>query len=578
MKKNDTSADASALRNHAETEASQRKELSDHDIRHLSDEEIRHLVHELHVHQIELEIQNEELRNKHNKLEEAYCNLEALQRKYYELYDLAPAGYFTLGEKGEILETNFTGAALLGMERGTLTGQPITHFIHRESQDAFYFHRMKVFETKAHQICEIRMKKADGTPFHALLGSAVSQTGTSTPKIWRMAVTDISEQVRLEAELRHAHKMEAVGTLAGGIAHEFNNVLFPVIGYTQLLMQDAPEHSQIHEDLKQIFTSALRAKELVRQILNFSHTDDKSQHRSMKIQTVIEEAVSMLRASLPATVEICEDIDMNTGSVIGNAAQICQVIMNLCTNAYHALPDEKGIITIRLAQVTVDKLSDMKLNSGTYVRLTVTDTGHGMEPHIIERIFDPYFTTKEVGKGTGMGLSVVHGIVMSHDGEIEVRSDPGQGTAFYIWLPVISVKAVSEPEPACSDPLPRGSERILFVDDEEQITGMMTYALERLGYEITALNSSTDALELFRMEPDRFDLVITDMGMPRMPGDELAEQLLNIRPDIPIIICTGFSHRITEEKIKALGIRSLMMKPVCVRDVADTIRKVLDEK
>ncbi|MDM8525891.1 response regulator [Desulfococcaceae bacterium HSG8] len=563
----------SELRRRAEKEAALRKQSLE--VPYLSDEEISWLIHDLQVHQIELEIQNEELKEKQNELEESRNKYFDLYETYSDLYDFAPVGYFTLGEKAAISEVNLTGAALLGVERNVLIGQPLTRFIDSRSQDDFYLHRAKVFDTKELQTCEIRMKKTDGALFHSQLKSIISHTA---PDVWRTAVSDISERVSMESRLRQAQKMAAIGTLAGGIAHDFNNVLFPITGYAEMAIEEVPEGCpQIRENLKEILRGGRRAAALVRQILDFSRLDDNKLHMPVMVQPLLKEALKLLRSSLPSDIEICQNIDMNAGFVMGNTVQIHQVIMNLCINAYHAMEDKGGTLEVNLAEVYIDSDSTDEINPepGNYLCLVVSDTGQGMEPEVKERIFEPYFTTKEQGKGTGMGLAMTHGIVGSHGGKIVVRSNPGRGSSFHVYLPLVSGSAdVSEaPHP---DPLPRGTERILFVDDEEPIVNVIKQSLERIGYSVTGLTSPADALELFRSNPEQFDIVITDTTMPRLMGDELARELMKIRPDIPIIICTGFNQRITEEKVKAMGIQALVMKPVRSSQMAGMIRKVLD--
>ncbi|MDM8525890.1 response regulator [Desulfococcaceae bacterium HSG8] len=554
----------SELRRRAEKEAALRKQSLE--VPYLSDEEISQLIHELQVHQIELEIQNEELKEKQSELEES-------RNKYSELYDFAPVGYFTLREKALISEANLTGAALLGVEKNALIGQPLTRFIDSRSQDDFYLHRAKVFDTKELQTCEIRMKKTDGSLFHSQLKSIISHTD---PGVWRTAVSDISERVSMESKLRQAQKMAAIGTLAGGIAHDFNNILTPVIGYANMTIRQLPEDSHVRENLEEILKGGRRAAALVRQILDFSCMSDNKQYMPLMLQSILKEALRLLRASLPSNIEICQNIDMNAGFVMGNPVQIHRLMMNLCTNAYHAMEDKGGTLEVNLTEVCIDSDSTDGINPepGTYLCLVVSDTGHGMEPEVKERIFEPYFTTKDQGKGTGMGLAMAHGIVGNHGGNIVVRSNPGRGSAFHVYLPLVSGSS-AVPETPHSGQLLDGTERILFADDEEPIVNMMKQGLERFGYRVTALTSGTDALELFRNNPEQFDIVITDTTMPRLMGDELARELMKIRPDIPIIICTGFSQRITEEKVKEIGIRASVMKPVHPIEMAETIRKVL---
>jgi CheY-like chemotaxis protein len=385
------------------------------------------------------------------------------------------------------------------------------------------------------------------------------------------------ERKKLEAQLHQAHKMEAIGTLAGGIAHDFNNVLYSIIGYTELTMDDVPEGSLAQKNLKEVLKGAMRAKDMVRQILAFSRKDD-IQKKPVKIQPVVKEALKLLRSSIPATIEIRQSIDEDCGPVLAASTQIHQVVMNLATNAYQAMREKGGLLELTLMEEEIGSdNSDPDLYPDTYLKLTVSDTGHGMNSVVMKKIFDPYFSTKGPGEGTGMGLAVVHGIVKSHGGDIKVFSKLGEGTTFHVYLPLIKTRPV-EPKTVPAGPAPTGTEHILFVDDEEPIVRMMQQILERLGYQVTSRTSSVEALEAFKAKPDEYDLVITDMTMPNMTGVELAPRLREIRSDIPIIMCTGFSETIDEDKAKNMGILAYIMKPFLIDEIAKTIRKVFDEK
>ncbi|MDY7038920.1 MAG: ATP-binding protein, partial [Thermodesulfobacteriota bacterium] len=297
------------------------------------------------------------------------------------------------------------------------------------------------------------------------------------------------------------------------------------------------------------------------------------------VQIVVKEALRLVRSSLPTTIEIHENIGKDCGPIMADSTRIHQIVMNLCTNAYHAMEETGGVLEVKLSEVELppDELMNPAMKPGRYLCLKVSDTGHGMDQTIMERMFDPYFTTKEQGKGTGLGLSVVHGIVKTYNGDISVFSEPGKGTVFNVYLPMI--KASSDPpETVMKEILPVGNEHILLVDDEQPIVSMEKEMIEGFGYQVTARTSSIEALEAFRVQPDKFDLIITDMTMPNMTGDNLASELLKIRPDIPIIICTGFSEKISKERSDALGIRGFIMKPIAMRELAVKIREVLDDR
>ncbi|MCP4689427.1 MAG: response regulator [Desulfobacterales bacterium] len=387
---------------------------------------------------------------------------------------------------------------------------------------------------------------------------------------------DVTREEQLEAKLRQAQKMESIGTLAGGIAHDFNNILSSVIGYTELSIADLPEENLVKSNLRAVLGAGERARDLVSQILTFSRQTEQV-HVPVQVHLIAKEALKLLRSSLPATIEIRPSIT-DGGKVIADPTQVHQVIMNLCTNAFHAMQDSGGVLEVSLSRVEigpreVEKLPD--LSQCAHMKLRVSDTGAGMEKGVIDRIFDPYFTTKKKGQGTGLGLSVVHGIVRSHHGAVSVHSEVGEGSEFCIYLPIAET---GEEGGAGKEEAPvGGAEAVLLVDDEKEIARVERKILERLGYSVATRTSSQDALNLFRENPGRFDAVITDLTMPNMTGDQLAVELLRIRPDLPVILCTGFSDRMDEERSRALGIRKFLMKPITIKGIAGPLREVLDD-
>ena len=387
------------------------------------------------------------------------------------------------------------------------------------------------------------------------------------------------KQLRAEAQLQQALKMESIGNLAGGIAHDFNNILSAVIGYTELALDDAEKGSLLEANLQEVMTAGKRARDLVKQILTFARKSDQ-QRNPIQIDLIAKEGLKLIRSTIPTTNEIRQNLE-NHSLVMGNPTQLHQLFMNLCTNAAQAMADTGGILEVNLADVELDTASLLRppdLNPGRYVKISVSDTGPGIDPAIIALIFDPYFMTKKIGKGSGMGLAVVLGIVESYDGKIVAESEPGKGTLFIVYLPMIKKQTAHSPHSHSDTALPSGTERILIVDDEWPIVKMESQILERLGYRVSTCTGSLEALALFSQKPTDFDLVITDMTMPDMTGDRLAAALMEIRPDIPVILCTGYSNRNSEEAADALGIKAFAYKPIVKADLAKTIRKVIDKK
>lgn len=383
------------------------------------------------------------------------------------------------------------------------------------------------------------------------------------------------EKEKLQAQLNQTQKLEAIGVLAGGIAHDFNNILASIMGFTELAQSNIPPDSQVAQDLSAVLVSTHRATDLVRQILTFSRQSTVDRI-PLTLQRLVKESLKMLRSSLPSTIAIQEDIDPQCRAILADPTQIHQIVMNLCTNAFHAMEKTGGILSVGLHSTSMNSLTSLngqQITPGEYVELTVSDSGTGIGADIIDKIFDPYFTTKEVGKGTGLGLSITHGIIKSYDGAITVESTVGQGTTFHVYFPAIQAEEkIDEEFLEC----PRGSERILFVDDEELLVQMGKKMLEQLGYTVTAHIHSTEALEAFRNEPAQFDLVITDLTMPELTGVELAQRMLEIRADIPIILCTGFSQLIDDDSAKASGIKEFCLKPFTMSSIGQLIRKVFD--
>jgi signal transduction histidine kinase/ActR/RegA family two-component response regulator len=384
------------------------------------------------------------------------------------------------------------------------------------------------------------------------------------------------ERAELEKQLYQLQKMETIGTLAGGIAHDFNNILTPILGYTDMALEELPEESNLRFDIEQINNAAHRGKDLVQQVLTFSREVDFA-NKPIQLQPIVAEAINLIKASFPPGVEIVQHFDQKIGTVLADPTHIHQIVMNLFTNANHAMMKSGGTLEVRLDaakidQRTADKIPNLK--KGSYIRLTISDTGHGMDIKTKERIFEPFFTRKEVGSGSGLGLSVVHGIISNYGGAIVVDSTPGKGSTFTIYLPKYAGD-VPESDKTNKKPL-KGDEHILFVDDEPEITFMGKKMLENLGYKVTISSDSLSAFEDFRLHPDKYALLVTDQNMPHITGTELATRMRAIRPELKVIIITGYSDNLSEEALAESGISEVILKPMILDDFSKTIRHVLD--
>lgn len=396
----------------------------------------------------------------------------------------------------------------------------------------------------------------------------------------------------LEEQLRHAHKMEAIGMLAGGIAHNFNNILGAIIGYTELAMLDSPGDSTILSNLEQAMTASFRAKDMVKQMLDFSRKEEK-QKSLVNMDDMIHESLELIKSSIPATIELRSGIQDSPSPIMANADQLKQVILNLCTNSLHAMKDSGGVLEIRLREVDIqpgsvgstvglDAFKHIEFAFGKFLQLTVSDTGHGMNDKTIQRIFEPYFTTKSVDEGTGMGLAVVHGSVKSHGGDIAVYSEPGKGTTIHILLPLEQEEkpvSAAEPVPKAAPSIApsKKHERILLIDDHPHLVEMMKQMLEKNGYKVVGKTDPFDAMTVFTTYPEQFDVIITDQTMPGMTGIQLTKKVRLIRKEIPVILCTGFSDNVNKENSESKGIDAFLMKPIALGDITAAIRQVLNK-
>ena len=670
----------------------------------LSPADAQRALHDLQVHQIELELQNEELRS-------AQDALEASRARYFDLYDLAPVGYFTLNEGGMILEANLTGANLLGVARGTLVNQPLGRFVVGNDADTYYLCRRELLKTEATQALELRMSRPGGAPFTAWLEATIAP-GEGGARVSRVVISDISERKAFQEKLRHsqsllqtageiaqvggwairlpdndlmwsdeictmldfpkgtvppladalslyppasyevisgalrscasdgipfdceldivtakrrrlnvraigqavrdengritgmegafqditerkkaeqAHsslaaqlresqKMEALGTLAGGIAHDFNNILGTILGNAELARHDARANWQALVSLEEILKAGNRAKDLVQQILSFSRRQPTSR-RVLSLPAIVEESVRLLRAALPVGVRIDCRCAPDTPSVVADPTQVQQVLLNIGNNAAHAMAGRTGTIDIRVEGVTLDEASaqfDLNLRPGRYACVTISDVGHGMDATIRRRIFEPFFTTKPPGEGTGLGLSVAHGIMQAHEGGIVVRSDPGKGSRFALYFPrareVAAALGMTEDAGAASE---GQGQHILYVDDDEAQVFLIKRMLERWGYRVSAYLEQREALDALLADVQSFDLVVTDFNMPGMSGLEVARAIRDARPDLPVVMVSGYITDALRAQAEAVGVRELIAKPHEVEALRDLVHRLL---
>lgn len=424
---------------------------------------------------------------------------------------------------------------------------------------------------------EVAFRGMDG-PVNMLANVDAVRDENGKPSEIRGYFFEITERKQLEEQLRLAQKMEALGTLAGGIAHDFNNILGVIMGYAEIIQNSAEPGTGLERRVGEIMSAGGRARDLVIQILNFSRQGPQ-ERQPMNLAPLSKEVLKLLRSSMPANVEIDVKVSAGDDRILADATQVHQILMNLCANAGHAMRETGGRLAVEIADAAEVDAAIIPEEVGRpewFVRLTVSDTGHGIEPEVLDRVFDPFFTTKELGEGTGMGLSMVHGIVRKHEGHVHVESTPGQGTTFRVYLP--RTPNLVRPDVESGTQLVFTKGRILFVDDEKALVDVGSEMLKGFGFEVVTRTSSIEALEAYRHRADDFDLVITDQAMPNMTGIELSREILKVRPDQPIILCTGFSEAVSYERIREIGIGDFIMKPILKHELMKSIANMLGEK
>ncbi len=486
--------------------------------------------------------------------------------------------------KGQYLLANSSTLKAIGKAEHEVIGKDDSELFPASSAKVINEADAKVLQSGQPQIAEEYLETSYGvsywlankSPYRDSEGNIIGLIGISRDITALKKIAN--EKIELQERLTHAQKLESIGTLAGGIAHDFNNILGAILGYAEMVQENCPPGTTMRNDIDQVVEASNRAKELVKQILAFSRQTETTE-QILQPAFIVKEAVKMLRASLPATIEIQLNIDSNAGQILADPTQIHQIVTNLCTNAFHAMGEANGTLTVSLKNKELsltDLIHEPQVKPGNFIEICVGDTGPGISQQIIDKIFDPFFTTKEVGKGTGMGLAIVHGIAKKSGGFVSCVSSSNEGAIFHVYLPIHEDTSVPGGAIEPVELVESGTENILFIDDEVMLAEMGKTMLERLGYKVTAETNSISALKLVQDTPDRFDLVITDQTMPGMTGSDLARRILQIRPGIPIILCTGFSNLISEEKARLYGIKGFAMKPLAKNDLATLVRKVMD--
>lgn len=538
-----------------------------------SEPDLQRVVHELQVHQVELELQNEELRD-------ARDEIEHVAQKYEDLYDFAPVGYLTLDAEGVIRSINLTGAKLLGVERSLLVNRRLGTFVPVAQRPAFASLLDGVFRQHTKEILEFSIEGLSDPAVHVRLEAV--PVGMSP--LCRAAISDISElrlaqieRIRLEGELRQAQKMEAMGTLVGGIAHDFNNILTPIMAYADLALSKLTPDSEVHHDISQVLLAAERAKELVGWLMAAGRDRSTAPAVSVDLAAVIQETILLARPTIPPMIRVMVDVAPGCGPVLGAPVHLQRVLLNLLANARDAMEDRGGTIRVELRSVAGEHLPAEALGGvrqGTWIVLSVIDTGAGMAPGVAERVFDPYFSTKGQGKGCGLGLAVAYGLIASIGGEIRVHSSPGQGARFDVLLP--ETKASVTHKPAEIKQLARGvGQHVLLVEDDDAIREVVERMLVFLGYRVTACAAGEGALQILRTAPQTIDVVLTDYSMPGMNGLALAGEMRKLGSGLPVVMGTGYAETIDAATVQAFGVCEVILKPYSLQRLSDVVSQAL---
>lgn len=551
---------------------------SSQSLQKLSPEESAKVLHELWVHQIELEMQKEELFRTQGEL-------ELSRSRYFDLYNLAPVGYFTLNEDGLILESNLTATTLLGVPRQKLENRPISSFILPEDQDIFYHHRKKLFATGRPQVCELRLNRFNGEivgkSFWARLESSVvapylqntESDGNASP-MFRVVLSDISEYLKMTAQLHQSQKMETVGLLAGGIAHDYNNKLAVIIGYAELALNHEIPAQTLRTFIEEILKAAQLSAAITRQLLTFARKQ-AIVPVVIDLNQVIEATLKMLRQIVGGEIELVWRPEVSLYPVKMDPVQIDQILANLCINARDAIAD-KGKVTIETRNAAFDAFfcsENAGYLEGEFVMLDFSDTGRGMTRDIVGQIFEPFFTTKEVGKGTGLGLATVEGIVKQNNGFINVYSEPGVGTTFRIYLPRHSGSIADRLMERKESMLPGCGETVLVVEDEPALLPMIKMMLEKLGYRVLAASSSAVAVQMARNCESKIHLLVTDVIMPEMNGSAMAAALQQLNPEMKTLFMSGYSANVLATRGVIAGNVNFIQKPFSIKELAEKVAR-----